>query len=116
VSLLNFSFILMHLTLIVLYSVFSCCPDLNLCCLVQVGTIQPISDIAAVVKRFCGDADGNVDNMHQLGSGSSIWLHTDAAQSLGKVPVDVGALGVDMATVVGHKFGAPKGVAALYIR
>ena len=43
-------------------------------------------------------------------------MHTDAAQSLGKVRVDMGALGVDMATVVGHKFGAPKGVAALFVR
>jgi cysteine desulfurase len=43
-------------------------------------------------------------------------LHSDAAQSIGKVPVDVKQLGVDMLTIVGHKFGAPKGVAALYIK
>ena len=42
-------------------------------------------------------------------------MHTDAAQSIGKVEVDVCSLSVDLLTIVGHKFGAPKGVAALFI-
>ncbi|GAX75352.1 hypothetical protein CEUSTIGMA_g2796.t1 [Chlamydomonas eustigma] len=81
----------------------------------EVGTIQPISEVAAVVKGLRGDSNGDL-NRQQQGTGSSILFHTDAAQSLGKVQVDVRALDVDMATIVGHKFGAPKGVAALYIR
>jgi cysteine desulfurase len=43
-------------------------------------------------------------------------VHTDAAQSVGKVPVNVGGLGVDLLTVAGHKLYAPKGIGALYIR
>ena len=43
-------------------------------------------------------------------------MHTDAAQAVGKVPVDVGALGVDMLTVAGHKLYAPKGIGALFLR
>jgi cysteine desulfurase len=64
----------------------------------EVGTLQPIEAIAAVTRR------------------RNILLHTDAAQSVGKVPVRVDELGVDYLTVAGHKLYAPKGVGALYVR
>lgn len=63
----------------------------------EIGTIQPIAEISRLAKK------------------RDALVHTDAAQTLGKIPVDVGALGVDLLTIAGHKLYAPKGIGALYI-
>ncbi|ADU65078.1 aminotransferase class V [Desulfurispirillum indicum S5] len=64
----------------------------------ETGTIQPIEAIGEIARA------------------AGILFHTDAAQSVGKIPTVMDALGVDLLSVAGHKLSAPKGVGALYIR
>ena len=64
----------------------------------ETGVIQPIQEISRIAKR------------------AGALLHADAAQTFGKIPVDVNAMGVDFLSVAGHKVYAPKGIGLLYIR
>jgi cysteine desulfurase len=64
----------------------------------EVGTIQPIEDISMITRKY------------------GITCHTDAAQSVGKIPTDINKLNVDLLSVAGHKVYAPKGIGTLFIR
>ncbi|OCC16341.1 Cysteine desulfurase [Dissulfuribacter thermophilus] len=64
----------------------------------ELGTIEPIEEISRITRE------------------RGILFHTDASQAIGKIQVDVNHLGVDYLTIAGHKFYAPKGIGALYVR
>ncbi len=64
----------------------------------EVGTIQPIKEIAQICKQH------------------NVLFHTDAIQAVGKIPIDVNEIGIDMLSISSHKINGPKGIGALYIK
>jgi cysteine desulfurase len=65
----------------------------------EIGTIQPIKEIGAIVKKHKG-----------------CYFHTDAAQAVGKIPINVDEMNIDVMSISGHKLYGPKGIGAAYVR
>ena len=64
----------------------------------EIGVIQPLKEIGEICKK------------------NDVFFHTDCAQAVGKIPLDVNIMNIDLMSISGHKIYAPKGVGALYVR
>jgi len=64
----------------------------------EIGVLQPISEIGALCRKY------------------GTFFHTDAAQAIGKIPMDVNTMNIDLMSISGHKIYGPKGIGAIYIR
>ncbi len=64
----------------------------------EIGVVQPIAEIGAICRRH------------------GVFFHTDCAQAVGKIPLDVNAMNIDLMSISGHKIYGPKGIGALYVR